>query len=203
MNLLTHFKKTWRFIRLRMLFALVGILQLVATAHQASAWSPTTHGDATAVLEAFGNGGWAVLLHSGAVQAAPAQGLPGPVAIRPFSGTPFDGAHYCALDWHTIAIAFFDEGPRQHAADWIAGLSVQFILDGAPLEATQTAIKRFLNPERFGLTDAYYSQFARVMAPSDLAPGSHILNVVFTDVDGTSMDGITFFVDPPGTGVCQ
>jgi hypothetical protein len=165
-----------------------------------------TRGDATAVLNAFGNGGWAVLLHSKVAVGAPAGGTAGAAAIRPFSGTPFDGAHYCALDWHTIVLADIEPGPRQSAAATIADLAVRFTLDGAPLATTQTAVERFLNPENFGLTDAYYSQWGRVMAPSDLTVGTHTLAVDETNAAGTidyGSDGITFYVDPPASGACS
>jgi hypothetical protein len=57
----------------------------------------------------------------------------------------------------------------------------------------------------FGLTDAYYSQFGRVMAPSELAVGAHSLTVIYTNAAGTIIygtDGITFFVDAAGSGAC-
>jgi hypothetical protein len=163
-----------------------------------------TKGDATAVLEAFGSGGWAVLQHSKVAAGAPALGVPGPVAIRPFSGTPFDGAHYCALDWHAIAIADIEPGPHQVAAAALASIDYRFTLDAASLPVERTAVSRFLNPERFGLTEAFYSQWGRVMSPSDLAPGSHHLDVVETDNTGSIVytDGITFYVDAAGTGAC-
>jgi hypothetical protein len=166
--------------------------------------SRVSHGEANAVFQAFGNGGWAVLLHNDKAHGAPSNGLPGLVTIRPFSGTPFDGAHYCALDWHAIVIADIEPGPHQDAAATIADLTVAFTLDGAPLQTTQTAVKRFLNPERFGLEDAYYSQFGRVMAPSELAAGSHSLSVEIRGADGSVgfADAITFVVDAPGTGAC-
>src|SRR5689334_15229963 len=125
--------------------ALVAAMACAAIAGTAAAGSArTTKGDAEAVLNAFGNGGWAVLNHSPAAVGSPAQGLPGPVAIRPFSGTPFDGAHYCALDWHTILIADFEDGPYRAAAAIIADQRVSFTLDGAALATTQTPVKRFL-----------------------------------------------------------
>jgi len=76
-------------------------------------------------------------------------------------------------------------------------------LDGVPLGLEQTAVKRFL---RVGASpEAYDSQWGLVMAPSDLTVGSHTLDVVATNAAGTVVeyaDGITFFVDAPGTGAC-
>ncbi len=183
----------------------VAAVTVLAIGGVAAAGPPhASRGDAQAVLNAFGNGGLAVLLHSKTAQGAPAQGVAGKVGIRPFADSPFDGAHYCELDWHTILIADIEEGPRQEAAAIIADQSYAFTLDGASIPVTQTPVKRFLNPGVFGLDDAYYSQWGRVMAPSELTPGQHTLDVTGTNAAGDVVytDGITFFVDPAGSGTC-
>jgi hypothetical protein len=84
------------------------------------------------------------------------------------------------------------------------GLDVSFTLDGVPLPTIRTAIKRFLNPEQFGLQVAYYFQQGQVMSPADLNAGTHRLEVTMVDASGqqTFQDEITFFVDAPGTGAC-
>jgi hypothetical protein len=41
------------------------------------------------------------------------------------------------------------------------------------------------------------------MAPDDLSVGQHELSVSITDPTGTADNGITFFVDPAGTGSCM
>jgi hypothetical protein len=163
-----------------------------------------TRGDARAVFEASGNGGWAVLLHSGKANGSPSQGTTADlVAIRPLSGSPFDGRHYCALDWHTIVVADVEPGPQKDATAVIRSLTFAVALDGSPLATEQTAVRRFLNPERFGLTDAFYSQIGRVMAPSELSVGAHTLSYVISDSSGpVYADGITFYVDAAGTGAC-
>jgi hypothetical protein len=167
-----------------------------------------TRGDVEAVLHAFGGGGRAVLLHSKTAEGAPADFAGSHGSIRPFAGSPWDGAHFCADDWHVIVIADFEGGDAsfQHddAARIMDGLEVSFTLDGAALPATRTAIKRFLNPEQFGLEVAYYFQQGQIMAPADLSIGSHRLEVTVIDASGQQdfHDGITFFIDPPGTGAC-
>lgn len=171
----------------------------------ATASTRFTQGDAQAVLRSFGDGGWAVLLHSEEANGAPASGLCcGGVAIRPFN--VFDGTHYCSLDWHAIVLADVEAGPWQAAAEAIADTSVSFTLDGELLTGvTQTAVARFLNPERYGLTEAYDSQWGKVMAPSDLAVGAHTLGYLASSKSGSVPDdtgAITFFVDPAGTGAC-
>jgi hypothetical protein len=162
-------------------------------------------GDAEAVLNAFGNGGWAVINHSDVARRGVVDQQ---IQIRPFDF--FDGRHYCALDWHTIVIADIEGGDRpftrQQAEALIADVRVQFTLDGAPLRITQTAVKRFLNPQLFGLQAAFYSQWGRVMRPSDLDVGEHTLNVRMTNASGSQVyfeNTINFFIDAEGTGTCR
>jgi hypothetical protein len=167
-----------------------------------------TRGDVEAVLNAFGGGGRAVLLHSKTAEGAPADFFGSHGSIRPFARSPWDGAHFCAADWHVILIADFEGGDAsfKHAdAERIMnGLEVSFTLDGTALPTTRTAIKRFLNPEQFGLEAAYYFQQGQIMSPADLSIGSHRLEVTMLDASGQQsfQDGITFVIDPPGTGAC-
>jgi hypothetical protein len=158
------------------------------------------------VPDAFGNGGFAILNHQNVVvvPGAPAQGRPGKVAIRPFGGSAYDGAHYCAADWHTILLADIEAGPRQDAAALIDDQRYVFALDGVAQTTSRTAIKRFNNADLFDLGDAYYAQWGRIVAPSELGPGVHTLDVVGTNAAGDPLytDGITFYVDAPGTGAC-
>jgi hypothetical protein len=162
-----------------------------------------TKGDAEAVLEAFGGGGWAILRHNKVVEGAPAQGTADSrVAIRPFAN--WNGRHFCELDWHVILVADVEpvdaaSTPKDaHAA--IENLTVTFTLDGAPLPVSRTAVKRFLNPQRFDLDEAFYAQWGRIMSPGELSVGAHTLSVVF---EGQALPEITFFVDAAGTGACQ
>src|SRR5215831_18703860 len=140
--------------------------QEVALMETTSGSRRITRGDAEAVLNAFGGGGRAVLLHSKTAEGAPADFFGSHGSIRPFAGSPWDGAHFCAEDWHVILIADIEGGDASftHAdADAIMnGLNVSFTLDGAPLPTTRTAIKRFLDPEAFGLQVAYYFQQGRI-----------------------------------------
>lgn len=167
-----------------------------------------TRGDAEAVLNAFGGGGRAVLLHGKTAEGAPADFSGSHGSIRPFAGSPWDGAHFCAEDWHVILIADIEGGDTsfKHAdAERIMnGLDVSFTLDGTPLPTTRTAIKRFLNPGQFGLQVAYYFQQGQIMSPADLSVGSHRLEVTIVDATGQQnvQDGITFFIDAPGTEAC-
>ncbi len=162
-----------------------------------------TKGDAEAVLEAFGGGGWAILRHSKVFEGAPSQGLPDSrVAIRPF--TDWNGRHFCELDWHVILIADIEPVDEtftaRDARAAIENLTVEFTLDGAPLPVTRTATKRFLNPEHFQVEEAFYAQWGRIMPPTELGSGQHVLSAVFGD---QTLPEIVFFVDPAGTGTCQ
>ena len=112
-----------------------------------------TRGDVEAVLNAFGGGGRAVLLHSKTAEV-PGDFVGSHGSIRPFAGSPWDGAHFCADDWHVILIADFEGGDASFGHDDAArimnGLEVSFTLDGAALPTTRTAIKRFVNPGSSG-----------------------------------------------------
>jgi hypothetical protein len=167
-----------------------------------------TRGDVEAVFHAFGNGGRAVLAHSQTAEGAPADVTGSHGSIRPFAGSPWDGAHFCATDWHVILVADFEGGDssfkHQDAERIMQELQVSFTLDGAPLPTTRTSVKRFLNPPaQFNMREAYYFQQGRLMPPNELSVGSHTLNVEFADATGPSFqDGITFFIDGEGTGAC-
>lgn len=160
-----------------------------------------SRGDAQAVLQAFGNGGRAVLHHSTVAEGAPADFFGSHGSIRPFSGSPWDGAHFSGDDWHVILIADIEGGDSSfkatEARDIMDSLTVVLTLDGAALRTTRTAIKRFANPEAFGLEVAYYFQQGRVMAPTDLAVGEHLLSVEISGPSGTFQDHITFTIDAP------
>jgi hypothetical protein len=162
-------------------------------------------GDVEAVFEAFGNGGWAVLRHSKAAHGAPADELGSHGAIRPFQ--PWDGRHLCAEDWHVILIADIEGGDtsfsEHDAKEIMSTITVTFTLDGAVLTTKRTAIKRFLNPELFGLEEAYYFQEGRIMSPDDLTVGQHQLNCRMTAAGVVVFDGgIQFTVDPAGGTAC-
>ncbi len=165
-----------------------------------------TRGDVQAVLEAFGGGGLVILQHDRAAQGAPSDPFHG--SIRPFAGSEWDGAHFCAEDWHVILVADIEGGGasfKQDDAERIMdGLNVSFDLDGGVLATTRTAIKRFSDPARFGWQVAYYFQQGQILSPSDLSIGSHQLTVTVKDSSGQQsyQDGITFVIDAPGTGAC-
>jgi uncharacterized protein (DUF1501 family) len=157
--------------------------------------SRVTRGDAEAIFQAFGNGGWAIRDHRGTQVGAPADSqLRG--SIRPFSGSPWDGRHFCAEDWHVLIVADIED-----TRDQVAASVMQLTLDGATLATTRTAVKRFL--KEGAQSEAYYAQEGAILSPSELSVGSHELAFAGTFFDGSSeTDQITFYIDPAGTGAC-
>ena len=167
-----------------------------------------TRGDAQAILNAFGTGGRVVLAKAReTAEAAPADFLGSHGSIRPYEGSPWDGRHFCAEDWHVILVGWVDGGDtsfdHQQAQAALDPVTVSFTLDGAALETTRTPIKPFNDPEPFGMERAWYFQQGKVIAPDDLSVGQHELSVRFTDPTGVFDTGITFFIDAAGTGACQ
>ncbi len=123
-----------------------------------------------------------VLQHSTTIMGAPAGGLLGATAVRPFG--PFDGHHYCVLDWHVALIAWIDGGDksftRQDAEASLGPIVNTFWIDGATVATTRTPIKWYLRDLSFiGITEAYWFQEGRVLSPSDLSVGTHTLRVQF------------------------
>ena len=168
-----------------------------------------TQGDARAVLNAFGTGGRVILANGQTVEASPADDKGTHGSIRPFAGSPWDGRHFCAEDWHVILVAWFDGGDRdtfnrQRAEEIIAPVTISFTLDGEPLETTRTPIKIFHNPPFGAFEEAWGFQEGKIMSPDDLSVGQHELSVTFTNTPPgeEGSDQITFFIDPAGSDAC-
>jgi hypothetical protein len=188
---------------------LLALALLVAAGAQANA-PRVTQGDAQAVFEAFGNGGWGVVLNGGNVEeGAPSDFLQDSMA-RISPAAQWNGRHFCSLDWHVISVAANEGNPlggsrtNEELRETLSQIVFLITLDGAPLDIETTAIKRTTNPERIGAVEAFYVTAGRVMAPEDLAVGQH--SVQFTGVrpgrPPMVMPAITFFIDAPGVGTC-
>ena len=179
---------------------------LLASAPLTPALARVTRGDAQAIFEAFAGGGWAVRLHSEVMEGAPADFQPPESLARITTVPALNGKHYCGLDWHVINTAII-EGNRENEAasvseifERLATRDVSFRLDGAVLETVRTQPKRMLNPALRSLTEAFYVNIGRIMAPEDLSVGSHSLRAF--DKNGNQIGAITFFIDDSGTGAC-
>jgi opacity protein-like surface antigen len=188
---------------------LLALALLVAAGAQANA-PRVTQGDAQAVFEAFGNGGWGVVLNGGNVEeGAPSDFLQDSMA-RISPAAQWNGRHFCSLDWHVISVAANEGNPlggsrtNEELRETLSQIVFLITLDGALLDIDTTAIKRTTNPERIGAVEAFYITAGRVMAPEDLAVGQH--SVQFTGIrpgrPPMVMPAITFFIDAPGTGTC-
>lgn len=134
-------------------------------------------------------------------------------SIRPFSGTVFDGHHYCAEDWHVILIAYVSDDSgrnssftKQIAESELDPLVINFTLDGQALTDTErTGVKNVPDAKESigdGVTQAFFIQQGRLMSPDELAVGEHTLSFTATGPDTDDSDSITFFIDAPGTGAC-
>jgi hypothetical protein len=170
-----------------------------------------TRGDAQAVFEAFGNGGWASVLNGGGLEeGAPTDFLPDAMArISPMA--QWNGRHFCSLDWHVISVAANEGNPpggtrtNRELRETLEGIVFRITLDGALLDTTTTAVRRTANPERIGAVEAFYIDAGKLMAPEDLAIGPHSLQFtgLRTGRPPQVMPTITFFIDAPGTGTCS
>ena len=188
------------------LLAVLGLAMLVAASALASS-ERITVGDARAVFEAANTGGAAIRLRGGQDVGPALVGAADGVRIN---GTPpWEGRHYCVLDWHVIAVNLIDGNfpgesrtPREIATS-LETVHVEYFLDGAPLEVRRTPVKRAVDPTAVGLVEAYYFTAGRLMAPEDIAVGQHTLRLLVTVPEGVFSDTqITFHVDAPGTGAC-
>jgi len=206
MDINTETRVSHFIVRAIVMTSVVAIMSLFTLAPVEASSDRVTRGDAEAVLHAFGNGGEAILSHHLTHLGGPSDELR--AGIRPFSGSAWDGRHFCAEDWHAILIADFEGGDKsftvQDARAIMDQIVFELILDGSALPTERTAIHRLLATEIlefFGWEKAYVFQQGEVLPPSALTVGSHTLKVVATGpFPGT--DQITFFIDAPGTGAC-
>jgi hypothetical protein len=188
----------------------LAVTQLVGLAAAQGNPDRVTRGDAQAVLNAAESGGARVLQHAGRIVASPADSNDPQVGIRPYSGTLYDGRHYCVEDWHVILVAWFEGGDQSFtimdARALMDDISITFSLDGAALATDRTTTKRFLDEfllAEFGWDRGYFFQQGAVMAPTDLAVGRHTLSYTLSSpLYGTFTDQITFYIDPAGEGAC-
>ena len=113
---------------------------------------------------------------------------------------------FCALDWHTIMLAFlkgsFTEGMTQEQARFMLQMSsITFKLDGAPLAASATALKRsMLFPDE---DFVWYRNWGTLMSPQSIPIGQHAVQVT-ADYFGfpTEVLEYSFTIDEAGTGAC-
>jgi hypothetical protein len=183
---------------------MLAVAAVFAAGAGARADGRVSKGEAQSVFQAFGNGGITVFGHTHTVDEDTLSDTL--VAIRPLD--PWNGNHYCALDWHVIVLAIFDGADASYKKQTFEALreatSMSFTVDDEPIATGQTATKRFLgDPAFFGMTTGYWYAQGRVLAPDELAVGTHTLGAVVTDPEGVWQNTVTFTIDAPGTGACQ
>jgi hypothetical protein len=183
--------------------ALAAVIALLCAGTASADPDRITRGEAEAVFKARTGGGSAIH-NNGHGQGVPAD-ADTRVAIRPFYP---DARHYCVDDWHVITLALFvDElndgvGSMQEAKAMLDPTTMDFTLDGVPLETTRNPVKAFLDE---ALTDgkAYLTSEGRLVGPGELVVGSHVVSVTLEDPTiGTETLSSQFFVDASGTGAC-
>jgi hypothetical protein len=129
------------------------------------------------------------------------------VRILPLEDSVFDGRHYCVEDWHVIMLTWVEGGDasftRQEAESRLNSVTMSFVLDGSLLATTRTKVVRFQHPELVGAVKAYAFSEGRIMAPTDLSVGTHVVSVTVSESGvETLVSQATFVIDPPGTGTC-
>jgi hypothetical protein len=158
--------------------------------------SRINHGEAEAVFHAGVTGGF----HGRGAPSHHSQ-----VLIRPFSD---DGLHYCVEDWHVffagLAVDEANDGVTSvgKAKALLDPVLMTFALDGAPLTTTREPVKPFLKDAP---AKGYALVQGRVVAPGELAVGSHTLAVTIENdpiVPGVNVYTSQFFIDAAGTGAC-
>ena len=168
-----------------------------------------TKGNAEAVFEAFGGGGWMIRQHAGKIEGAPADFMAdGLTRISMLDA--YDGKHYCVLDWHVVSLLIVEGSvagqPRTNPQifDQIAARDVVFTLDGKRLATTRTTPRRLTNPQFRGYDEAFYVQVGRVMAPAELPVGTHKLQATgnLFQQPPEDLGSITFVIDEPNGGTC-
>ena len=199
-----------RVLKAILLFVFLGAVSLPESQAALANSGRITRGDVEAVFNAFLTGGRTIRFHDNitVVEGAPADFFGSQGAIRPLSGSPWDGMHFCVDDWHVVVIGILDGGDmsytRKVAVDSLSPLAISFALDHSPLPSTRTPIKRVLAPQGFGADEAYGFQEGRILSPEQLAVGTHSLTVdVHDPIFGDFQDGITFFVDPSNSIACS
>ena len=194
-----HCRRTVRRLRLSARAAVIAAalltVAMVGLSPADASSTRVSHGDATSLFRAFGGGGWVILHHNPTQLGAPSDAqLRG--SIRPFAGTPWDGRHFCELDWHVVLLTDSEDTKAQAEAS-----AVDFTLDGAPLASSRTAAERYLAGG--AQPAAWYVSDGAILPPSALSVGAHMVSVDATFFDGFEFASqIPIFIDLAGTGAC-
>lgn len=196
------------------LLVLVGLAVASAVPAGAAGNDRVTRGDVQAHFQAGEGGGNVVFSNTpAAFIAAPANLFMH--GIRPFEGSPWDGAHFCEDDWHLLVIALIaaDEDQRISHADgafFLAQSTTELTLDATVLADTErTAMKHFhggffvRDGNLVPVQEGWWHQTGAFFAPGELSIGSHSYSAQHDTPFGVFTAGpIEFNIDASGTGAC-
>jgi hypothetical protein len=162
----------------------VATLASVPTARAST--DPPTRGDAEAAFQAFFAGGSAIRAHNPLAEGVPGVPVDPPLdSARIYPGV--EDAVYCSEGWHVVMVASFDDpalypGGYQELFDFLSAVTIQFFLDGVPLEMEATSIRRFPHPEPgFSENPLMAVTFGAFLEPGALSEGTHELRTVYHD----------------------
>ena len=83
-----------------------------------------------------------------------------------------DGLEYCEHGWHVVLLGIFDDpaffGGNEELFDFLAAVDIRFVLDGVPLDAERTSIRRFSNPPAEFSEQAFAVGFGAFLPPGAL-----------------------------------
>lgn len=170
--------------------AFVSIMFVVALgstpAAEASPVSPS-RGDAQAAFQAFFTGGSAIRAHNPLAEGGPGVPVdPPPGSARIYPGV--EDAVYCEQGWHVVMVGAFDDptaypGGNKDLFAFLSAVTIQFFLDGVPLEMEQTSIKRFPHPDpNFSENPLMAVNFGAFLQPGALSVGTHELQTIYHDL---------------------
>jgi hypothetical protein len=151
-----------------------------------------TWGDVRALFETRTTAGQVQLFKNLSVSAPRTAYLRG--RINPFA----TGLTFCDEDWLILLASF--GGDQHHSSTQAirAGISVSFLVDGAPVATVSTATKRFLTGDPktafFGWSVGHF------YAPGSLADGVHTLATTLRFSAGIEVLDTTFSVEPETCG---
>ena len=141
-------------------------------------------------------------------EAAPADFLGSHGSIRPFQGSPWDGRHFCAEDWHVILVGWVDGGAasfdHQQARAAFDPVTITLHARRRPAGNDPDPDQALQRPGAVrGGNGRGTSNRAGSWRRMTSSVGQHELSVSVTDPTGVADNGITFFVDAAGTGACM
>jgi len=167
---------------------------MLAASSVAVADAPTgpTQGDAQAAFQAFFTGGLTVFTSNPLANGAPARGAGAPFAPPPEDSARIyplaEDASYCQGGWHVIMLGNFDDPSfytsRSELLDYLMSVTMEFLLDGAPLTVETTSVREFSHPlpEVFPDVDTMMVRtYGAFLAPGALSLGTHELRTIVHD----------------------